>query len=131
MRASCEVDVTEDDPFGLDERFGFDDEFDFIDYIIQDVLEDDVNEDLLATEDSEEGDLSEEEDKQAQIVPMIAEAPTVLESCLRIEKVPGVCQVKTNNVGITLTKQFVGVSYALIEAMYLFTISIRLPSSIV
>ena len=118
MRAFCEVDVTEDDPdeqlwvdevFGLDEHFGFDDEFDFEDYIIEDVLEDDVNEDLLATEDeceqtissecedSEEGDISEEEDEQAQMVPMIAEAPIVLESCLRIEKVPGVCQVKTNS----------------------------------
>lgn len=34
------------------------------------------------------------------MVPIIAEAPRVLESCLHIERVPGVCQVKTNSFRI-------------------------------
>lgn len=111
-----------DEDFWLEEQLWFEDGSDYEDYIMMseemlaatgdDFADDDM---LAATEDeneetvyvceeseeeSEEESDSSDRDEQATMMPMIAEAPRVMEPCLRIEKVPGVCKVKTKSFRI-------------------------------
>ncbi len=112
MKASCEFNALEDDSdehfleeeVWSDEQLWFDD---FEDYLTEDLLAatDEEYEHTTSDEEGNESDCSEEEGEQSPIVemtmvPIIAEAPRVLESCLHIERVPGVCQVKTNSFRI-------------------------------